>query len=289
MTRFRPSALPLVVVPAVVYASWVRPRMRSWGATQAETTCSFPGDELVPDPNGGATMATTLPAPPEKVWPWLVQMGGGRGGWYSWDLVDNDGVPQRGSHRARMARPGTGTTSLSGPQGPDELVDRRVRGTEPHPGAADELRLFRPILRSANRRGAVGFHGRDLGVLPERGSRRSNPFGGPHEEPQPPAAAHSASHAVGGRTRASHHAVSSVPQPALSGGPRQSAARLGVSIQRVSQIVAEREDFPNRRRWSGSIDCGDAGTWLTRRQLRPIYGRLAGALGEGSSHAAKRV
>lgn len=96
MTRFRPSALPLVVVPAVVYASWVRPRMRSWGATQAETTCSFPGDELVPDPNGGATMATTLPAPPEKVWPWLVQMGGGRGGWYSWDLVDNDGVRSAG-------------------------------------------------------------------------------------------------------------------------------------------------------------------------------------------------
>jgi proline iminopeptidase len=36
-------------------------------------------------------MATTLPAPPEWVWPWLVQLGGDRGGWYSWDWLDNNG------------------------------------------------------------------------------------------------------------------------------------------------------------------------------------------------------
>jgi hypothetical protein len=38
-------------------------------------------------------MATILPAPPERVWPWLVQMGGGRAGWYSWDWLDNNGQP----------------------------------------------------------------------------------------------------------------------------------------------------------------------------------------------------
>jgi proline iminopeptidase len=38
-------------------------------------------------------MATTLPAPPERVWPWLVQMGLGRGGWYGWDWLDNHGQP----------------------------------------------------------------------------------------------------------------------------------------------------------------------------------------------------
>ena len=38
-------------------------------------------------------MAAILPAPPGKVWPWLVQMGGGRGGWYSWDGVDKGGKP----------------------------------------------------------------------------------------------------------------------------------------------------------------------------------------------------
>jgi hypothetical protein len=57
---------------------------------------SYPGDELVPLPNGGATMATTLPAPPEVVWQWLVQMGSDRGGWYSRDWLDNDGKPSAG-------------------------------------------------------------------------------------------------------------------------------------------------------------------------------------------------
>jgi hypothetical protein len=67
--------------------------MLTWGATAEEATCRYPGDELVPDPDGGATMAAVLPAPPGKIWPWLVQMGGGRGGWYSWDWVDNNGKP----------------------------------------------------------------------------------------------------------------------------------------------------------------------------------------------------
>ncbi len=67
--------------------------MRSWGATRAEITRRYPGDELIPGPATQSTMATTLPAAPESVWPWLVQMGGDRGGWYSWDRLDNDGRP----------------------------------------------------------------------------------------------------------------------------------------------------------------------------------------------------
>ena len=74
-------------------ALWIRPGLLTWGATTQETTRAYPGDELVPEPDGGATMATTLPAPPEAVWSWLVQMGGDRGGWYSWDLLDNNGRP----------------------------------------------------------------------------------------------------------------------------------------------------------------------------------------------------
>ena len=67
--------------------------MLTWGATPEEATCRYPGDELVPDPDGGATMATVLPAPPEGVWPWLVQIGDDRGGWYSLDWLDNSGKP----------------------------------------------------------------------------------------------------------------------------------------------------------------------------------------------------
>jgi hypothetical protein len=84
---------PLVAVAALLafYAGIARPRLLSRGATTEEATRSYPGDELVPDPDGGATMATTLPAPPEAVWSWLVQMGADRGGWYSWDFLDNNG------------------------------------------------------------------------------------------------------------------------------------------------------------------------------------------------------
>ncbi len=78
----------------VVYARWVRPRLLAWGATAEEVSGAYPGDELIPDADGGVfTMATTLPAPPEKVWPWLVQMGGERAGFYSWDRLDHGGKP----------------------------------------------------------------------------------------------------------------------------------------------------------------------------------------------------
>ncbi|MGE5286098.1 MAG: hypothetical protein ACM3ML_02630, partial [Micromonosporaceae bacterium] len=78
----------------VVYARWVRPRLLAWGATAEEVSRAYPGDEFIPRADGGVfTMATTLPAPPEKVWPWLVQMGGERAGFYSWDRLDHGGKP----------------------------------------------------------------------------------------------------------------------------------------------------------------------------------------------------
>ena len=53
----------------------------------------FPGAELVPEGKRAATMAVTIDVPPDQVWPWLIQMGGDRGGWYSWDRLDNGGRP----------------------------------------------------------------------------------------------------------------------------------------------------------------------------------------------------
>ncbi|HEY6029312.1 MAG TPA: hypothetical protein VIU44_02045, partial [Gaiellaceae bacterium] len=70
-----------------------RSMARNAGATCAERRAPLPGDEVVPDARGSSTMATTIEAPPEAVWPWLVQMGYGRAGWYSWDRLDNGGVP----------------------------------------------------------------------------------------------------------------------------------------------------------------------------------------------------
>jgi proline iminopeptidase len=65
--------------------------MLRWGATDEEVLRPFPGEDIVPGGRRTATMAVTIDAPPSAVWPWLVQMGYGRGGWYSWDHLDNWG------------------------------------------------------------------------------------------------------------------------------------------------------------------------------------------------------
>lgn len=81
----------LGALAVVGYLGFLRDRLRNWGSTEEEAARPLPGDGLVPDPRGGATMATTISAPPEEVWPWLVQMGCDRAGWYSWDRLDNAG------------------------------------------------------------------------------------------------------------------------------------------------------------------------------------------------------
>jgi hypothetical protein len=83
-----------LVAVATVYGVAVRPWHLTWGATDDEASGPMPGDELVPDPQLAATRAVAIAAPPETVWPWLVQMGGyTRGGWYSYDRIDNAGRP----------------------------------------------------------------------------------------------------------------------------------------------------------------------------------------------------
>jgi proline iminopeptidase len=64
-----------------------------WGASDEEVAGPYPGAEVVLYGQRAATMAVTIDAPPDQVWPWLVQMGGDRGGWYSWDRLDNAGRP----------------------------------------------------------------------------------------------------------------------------------------------------------------------------------------------------
>lgn len=76
---------------AAVYGIWVRPALLRWGATDEEVGEPYPGADLVPDGKRGATMAVTIAAPPDRVWPWLIQLGGDRAGWYSWDHLDNAG------------------------------------------------------------------------------------------------------------------------------------------------------------------------------------------------------
>ena len=86
----------------------------------------LPGDEVVPDPTFAATRAITVNAPPERVWPWIAQMGFGRAGWYSYDLLDNFG--RRSSERviASLQEVRVGDTVPMGPGG----GGLRVKGLE---------------------------------------------------------------------------------------------------------------------------------------------------------------
>jgi proline iminopeptidase len=61
-------------------------------AEAEERRRSLPGDNTVTDPVATITHAITINVPPERVWPWLAQMGAGRAGWYSYDRVDNGGT-----------------------------------------------------------------------------------------------------------------------------------------------------------------------------------------------------
>ena len=80
----------VAVSSAATYLAFLRPLRRSWGLDPEESTRALPGDDLVPDAPLVETRGITIEAPPAAVWPWLVQMGYGRGGWYSYDRMDND-------------------------------------------------------------------------------------------------------------------------------------------------------------------------------------------------------
>lgn len=74
----------------VAFRSYRRWHLR-WGATDAEVNARFEGDELIGCPRFAPTRAVTIDATPDQVWPWIVQIGVGRAGFYSYDLLDNLG------------------------------------------------------------------------------------------------------------------------------------------------------------------------------------------------------
>jgi hypothetical protein len=80
----------LVVAAAALSYPWLlrRPCL-TWGARPEEVARELPGDDLLPSPDILATRAITIDAPPADVWPWLVQMGSGRGGAYTYDWIEN--------------------------------------------------------------------------------------------------------------------------------------------------------------------------------------------------------
>lgn len=77
----------------ILLAPLLRPRYSRWGASNEEVRQPMPGDEYVPAPRSLLTLAITISAPAQEIWPWLAQLGCGRGGWYGYDLLDNGGTP----------------------------------------------------------------------------------------------------------------------------------------------------------------------------------------------------
>jgi hypothetical protein len=92
-TLARSGADVLVASPRLLTAPLYRHWHLGWGATDAEVVSAMPGDEIVPEPSFTATRAITIAAPPEEVWPWIVQIGTRRAGFYSYDLFDNAARP----------------------------------------------------------------------------------------------------------------------------------------------------------------------------------------------------
>jgi hypothetical protein len=81
------------VVIIGAYLILIGPWQRRWGATDEEVDRAMPGDELLRRGAPTTTRAVTIDARPGDVFPWLLQIGYGRGGWYSYDWIDNDGKP----------------------------------------------------------------------------------------------------------------------------------------------------------------------------------------------------
>ena len=75
------------LVPAYVWA--ILPWHRRWGASDEEIRQPLPGDDIVTQPKLDSTRAITIQATPDQIWPWLVQLGQGRGGMYSYEALEN--------------------------------------------------------------------------------------------------------------------------------------------------------------------------------------------------------
>lgn len=108
-------------------------------ATRAERDRRLPGDQLVPDPDVVINNGISIDARPADIWPWLVQMGSGRAGWYAYDFVDNDGKPSATAVLPTLQQIDVGAVMPSLPGARDSFViasytpDRDLVLTVPRP------------------------------------------------------------------------------------------------------------------------------------------------------------
>jgi hypothetical protein len=114
------------LIAALAYSPPARRWCLTYGATPEEADRAMPGDDLLPGPVLRSTRAITIDAPPRAVWPWLVQMGSGRGGAYTYDWIEN--LFGLGMHSADAILPefqhlAVGDVLPLGPNGPGMRVE----------------------------------------------------------------------------------------------------------------------------------------------------------------------
>jgi hypothetical protein len=97
------TTLAAVAGFAAGYHFFVRPPMLRRGATDEEVRRVLPGDEMVPPGSSRSTMATSIAATPEQVWPWLVQIGWSRAAFYSYNRIE--GLLGMDLHNADQVQP----------------------------------------------------------------------------------------------------------------------------------------------------------------------------------------
>ena len=112
----------------------------------------MPGDGIVPEPMFTVTHAITIDAPVERVWPWLAQMGAERGGWYSYDRIDNGGRPSADRVLDAFQRVARGDVLPAVPGATDAFV---VAAVEPPrdlvltvPGAQEPITSWEHLVES---------------------------------------------------------------------------------------------------------------------------------------------
>jgi hypothetical protein len=88
------SAILLISLVLIAYLRLARPYQLRWGATDQEVARPMPGDELDPTPTFLSTRAITIQGTSDQIWPWLIQMGYGRAGFYGYDILENIGSPR---------------------------------------------------------------------------------------------------------------------------------------------------------------------------------------------------
>lgn len=106
------AIIALPVLLSAIYLLAIRPSVLRWGATAEEVARSMPGDDLVSSPSFCATRGITIHGRPEDIWPWLVQIGYGRAGFYGYDLIENlgsgSGIRSAGLILPELQHPKTG-------------------------------------------------------------------------------------------------------------------------------------------------------------------------------------